>query len=408
MAKNPNVASLRVRLGAGLSRNVFVLGFISLFTDISSEMIVPIRAIFLVGILGTPATLLGLIEGVAESAASLLKIVSGRLADRLVERKPLILAGYSLSNLVKPLVAFTMSWPQALGLIFLDRVGKGVRSSPRDALLADSTDASHRGKTFGFHRAMDTVGAAIGPLLTALILALSNNDLRQVFLWTLPPGLISILVIFFYLHERPARTPLLKMQPSVAQPPSLGKRYWLFIMIATLFAVGNSSDAFLFLRANDLLGSTTAVPLVYFAFNLVYAALAIPLGSLSDRVGRVPVLLVSFITFSLVYFGWAGAGAAWQVVVLFLVYAVYAAANEGVSKALVTDLVPKAQRGVALGWFNGLTGIAALPANLIGGWLWSSYSPSVTFAFGALISLVAVALLLGWHLAYRRQQVPPN
>ncbi len=402
MAKNPDVPSLRARLGVGLSRNVLVLGFVSLFTDISSEMIVPIRSIFLVSVLGTPAILLGLIEGVAESTASSLKIVSGRLADRLSERKPLILAGYGLSNLIKPFTAFVASWPQALSLIFLDRVGKGIRSSPRDALLADSTAASHRGKAFGFHRAMDTVGASIGPLLTALILALNNNDLRQVFLWTLPPGLISIAVIFFYLHERPTKASLLKVQPPALQPPlSLGKRYWLFIMIATLFAVGNSSDAFLFLRANELLGSTAAVPLVYFGFNLVYAVLATPLGSLSDHVGRVPVLLVSFSTFALVYFGWVGAGAVWQVVVLFLVYAIYAAANEGVSKALVTDLVPKAQRGTGLGWFNGLTGIAALPANLIAGWLWSSYGPAATFAFGSATSLVAVALLIGWYLTYR-------
>jgi MFS-type transporter involved in bile tolerance (Atg22 family) len=245
---------------------------VSLFTDISSEMIVPVRILFLVGVLNTPLALAGLIEGVAESTASLLKIVSGRMADQVAERKPMILFGYTLSNGIKPVLAFVSNWVPALGLIFLDRVGKGVRSSPRDALLADSAEPEYRGKAFGFHRAMDTLGAAIGPLFAVVILAVSGGDLRQVFLWTALPGALSILVVLFFLHERrrviPAPKPVERVQ--IPWPErwramtALGSRFWMFTAISTIFAVGNSSDAFIFLRTEGLEGKLVAVPLIYF------------------------------------------------------------------------------------------------------------------------------------------------
>ena len=400
---------------SGLTRNVFVLGAVSLFTDISSEMIVPVRILFLVGVLNTPLALAGLIEGLAESATSLLKIFAGRIADRAGTRKPLMLAGYGLSNLIKPLLALAGSWPFALGIILLDRAGKGVRGTPRDAVLADSTPKAYRGKAFGFHRSMDTLGAAIGPLLTFGILALSRGDLRQVFAWTIIPGLLGIAVLIIFLRE-PKRSS--QSAPTAAttrargstrqELAGLGSRFWLFTAIATIFALGNSSDAFVFLRTEGLEQSLEAVPLIYFGFNLVYALLATPLGSLSDRWGRLPILFGGYVAFGLVYAGWSVASQPWHAWALFLVYGIYAAATEGIGKALVTDVAPSDRRGTALGWFNGLTGMAALPANLIGGWLWSTVGPGATFVLGAWLAFVAAGLLVAWApwLLGRREAAP--
>lgn len=408
----------RKGLLTGITRNVWVLGAVAFFTDVSSEMIVPVRILFLVVVLQTPLALAGLIEGVAESTASLLKIVSGRMSDRVSSRKPLILFGYSLSNIMKPLLALVNAWPAALGLIFLDRVGKGVRGSPRDAMMADSTPPEYRGKAFGFHRSMDTLGAAVGPLFTYLILLLTNNDLRAVFGWTLLPGILSILVILLFMREGKKKPVPGAAVPAAVEPKkveatrksipasALGRPFWMFTAISTVFAFGNSSDAFIFLRTADLEQSLLLVPLLYFGYNLIYAALATPLGVLSDRFGRLPVLISGYAAFALVYAGWAAATQAWNAWALFLVYGIYAAATEGVAKAYVTDLVPKEARGSAMGWFNGMTGVAALPANLIGGWLWSAAGPGATFAFGAWVAGISVALTIAW-LPWLRTRTQP-
>ncbi len=396
MHSTESAPSARPRLLDGLTRNVYVLGLVSLFTDISSEMIVPVRILFLVTVLGTPITIAGLIEGIAESTASLVKVWAGRRADRVTNRKPLIVAGYGISNAVKPLLALAGAWPQALGLIFVDRVGKGVRGSPRDALLADSTAPAYRGKAFGFHRSMDTLGAAIGPLIAYAILAFSQDNLRAVFAWTAVPALLSILVVVFFLHDERRSLPTKAAAPATGRQSlaALGRPFWIFTAIATIFALGNSSDAFIFLRTESLEDSLAAVPLVYFVFNLVYALLATPLGVLSDRWGRLPVLFTGYLAFAVVYLGWANATENWHAWALFAVYGIYAAATEGVSKALVSDLIPKGQRGAAMGWFNGLIGLAALPANLVSGWLWSQFGPSAAFQVGAGLGCAAAGLLL--------------
>ncbi|HVG00270.1 MAG TPA: MFS transporter [Chloroflexia bacterium] len=403
---------------AGISRNVLVLGAVSFFTDVASEMIVPIRILFLVLVLRTPLPLAGLIEGVAESTASLLKIVAGRMSDRPSRRKPLILFGYGVSNGVKPLLAFVTGWPLALLLIFFDRVGKGVRGSPRDAMMADSTPKQYMGKAFGFHRSMDTFGAAVGPLLTYFILLMTSGDLSSVFLWTAVPGVLSVLIILVFLRDR--RKPREDAEKAAAPEPSpekterkmsvpagvLGRRFWMFTAISAVFAIGNSSDAFIFLRTAGLESSILAVPLIYFAYNMVYALFATPLGALSDRLGRLPVLMTGYVAFGLVYLGWAVATEAWNAWVLFLIYGIYAAATEGVGKAFVADMVPREYRGTAMGWFNGLTGFAALPANLVGGWLWSVAGAPATFMFGAWTSAVAVALVIAWLPWLRRKPEP--
>jgi MFS family permease len=411
----PQKRRLRERIMTGISRNVLVLGLVSFFTDVSSEMIVPIRILFLVLVLRTPLPIAGLIEGIAESTASLLKIYSGRRADRVSARKPLIIFGYGTSNLAKPLLALVTTWPAALGLIFLDRVGKGLRGSPRDAMMADSTPKEYMGKAFGFHRSMDTLGAAVGPLLTYIILLATSNNLNAVFAWTIVPGILSVLVIVFFLRNPRKKAAdkgdagttaddEAKSKPRPSVPASaLGTRFWMFTAISTIFAVGNSSDAFIFLRTAGLESSIEAVPLIYFVYNVVYAALATPMGALSDRWGRLPVLVTGYGAFGLVYIGWAVATQGWNAWVLFIIYGVYAAANEGVAKAFVTDLVPREARGSAMGWFNGMTGFAALPANLIGGWLWSAAGAPATFVFGAWMSGIALALVLAWLPWLRRK-----
>lgn len=394
------------RWAQGITRNVFVMGLVSLFTDIASEMIVPVRSIFLANVLLTPMPIVGVIEGIAESTASLLKVVSGRLSDSVPRRKPLLVFGYGLSSVVKPLLALVTAWQAALAVLFADRVGKGVRSSPRDALLADSTPRRHMGKAFGFHRAMDTTGAAIGPLITALIIGM-GGDLRTVFAWTALPGLVAVVVLVLFLRERgrpqsetaPAAEEL--TAPAASTLP-LGPRFWMFTAIATVFALGNTSDAFLFLRVVGLGEELVGVALVYFAFNIVYALLATPLGALSDRWGRLPVLIAGYAAFGLVYAGWAIATQSWNAWLLFIIYGVYTAATEGVARAFVTDLVPRERRGTALGWFTGLTGFSALPANLLGGWLWSAVGPQATFQWGAFMALISVALLAAWMPWLRR------
>lgn len=400
----------------GITQTVAILGVISLFTDMSSEMIVPLRLIFFVTTLGTPLTIAGLIEGIAEGGTSLLRVVSGRLADRTTNRRGLVIAGYSISNLAKPLLALVGNWPLALGLILVDRSGKSVRGSPRDAMIADSVDAKLRGKAFGFHRSADTLGAAFGPLLAIAVLAATTGNLRAVFGATAIPGVLAILCAVLLLRDpkrsgkakAPAQKKPEAASDEITEPApvdgsarrrswqGLGARFWLFTAIAAIFALGNSSDAFLFLRTEGLEASLIAVPALYFAFNLAYALLATPLGSLSDRFGRLPILIAGYGAFTLVYFGWIQAQATWQVWVLFLVYAVYYAATEGVAKAFISELIPKSKRGTALGWYNGLTGFAALPANIVGAWLWSQFGSGATFAMGAWLGAISFGLLIAW------------
>ena len=403
---------LFARMKAGISRNVVVLGLVSFFTDASSEMIIPMRILFLVLVLQTPLPIAGFIEGIAESTASLLKIWAGHLSNRVSRRTPLINFGYNLSNLAKPLLAFVPSWPYALGLIFLDRVGKGVRGSPRDAMMANSTPQRYMGKAFGFHRSMDTFGAAFGPIACYLILLLTAGDLRAVLIWTAIPGFLAAMVMVLFLREKTARTEearLAKAEAKAAEvkkeqeqakarisPKQFGIAFWMFTAISGVFALGNSSDAFIFLRTADLETSVVAVPLIYFLYNLVYAVLATPMGALSDKIGRLPILMLGYGSFALVYLGWASATQGWQAWALFSLYGVYAAATEGVAKAFVSDLIPKSVRGSAMGWFNGVIGFSALPANVLGGWLWSVAGAPSTFVFGAWMSLFALGLMIVW------------
>ena len=383
---------------AGLNRTIYVLGLTSLFTDVSTEMLVPIRFIFLVRWLGTPLAIAALIEGLAESASSLLKVAVGRRADRVKRRTPMLLCGYSLSNLAKPAIGFVLTWQPAMVLLLLDRIGKAIRVAPRDAMIADSAPAAQRGKAFGFHRAMDTLGAACGPLITVMILELAHGDMSAVFRWTIIPGLLAVLVILLFLREprhRAAADEQAMQAPDIGAMVTtpLGHRFWVFTAIWTLFSLGNSSDAFIFLRSLDLDATLVRVPLYYAGLNAIYALFAMPLGALTDRIGRLPLLIFSCAIFAAVYTGWGLARHPWQLAVLFLLYGLYYAATEGVARAYVVDLIPAGRRGSALGWFLALTGLAALPANLLASYLWTHVSQSAPFFYGAMLAGIAAGLL---------------
>lgn len=379
-----------------ISGNLLVAGLVSFFTDVSSEMIVPVLPLFLSTTLKTSTTAIGLIEGVAESTASVLRIFSGRLSDRTGRRKPLIVAGYALSNLTKPLLALANSWGHVLAIRFTDRVGKGIRTAPRDALIADSVAPANRGLAFGFHRAMDTAGAAVGPLVAFATLTLLPENYRAVFWIATIPGVVGIALGGLFLRDRT------RSMSSSASPPlrigGLGPRFAAFTAIATLFALGNSSDAFLILRARNVGMAATTIPLAYFIFNVVYAALSTPAGALSDRIGRRKVLAFGYAIFMLVYLGFAllaGERAPLAVVILFIVYGAYYALTDGVQKAFVADLVPGSLRATALGTFSMATGFALLPSSLIAGALWDRVGPAAPFFYGAALAGMSLLLLIG-------------
>ncbi|GAC1560405.1 MAG: MFS transporter [Herpetosiphon sp.] len=396
------------RWRAGINRNVVVLGLVSLFTDISSEMLVPVRFLFLVRWLGTPIALAALIEGITEAASSLLKVGVGKRADRVSRRTPMILLGYSISNLAKPLIGWVTSWHPALALLLADRTGKAIRGAPRDSLIADSVPAPYRGKAFGFHRSMDTLGAAMGPLLAAFILQRTGNNLPMVFRWTIVPGVLAVLVIPLLLREVPRTAPPVVSAPVpvAAATGSFGPRFWTFTVIWMLFSIGNSSDSFIFLRSVDLDAQLMRVPLYYAALNVTYALLATPLGSLSDRIGRLPLLTASLFLFAIAYAGWSAATRSWQIVLIFLLYGVYYAATEGIARAYVADLIPAGRRGAAIGWFTALTGLATLPANITAAYLWSYRGHSAPFIFGMTMALFGAAALLISSAVFKRRSPP--
>jgi MFS family permease len=381
-----------------LTRNVLAAGLVSFFTDIASEMIVPVLPLFLTSVVGAPVAAVGLIEGVAESTASLVRVFAGVLSDRSGRRKPLMLLGYGLGNVTKPLLAVSTTWPQVLAIRFGDRFGKGIRGAPRDALIADSVDPAVRGRAFGFHRTMDTAGAAVGPLLASGTLALTGDDPRAVFWLASLPGLVSVVVGLLLLRDRP-------VGPRDAQAPRLGFRrlgrpFGLLTAVSTLFALGNSSDAFLILRAQNVGMAVAVIPLAYFSFNALYSLLSTPIGILSDRVGRLPLLVAGYAIFAVVYAGFALAGDALLAGGLFLLYSAYYALTEGTARALVTDLVPPSLRATALGTYATTTGVALLPASVIAGALWDQVGPWAPFAYGAV--LAATAALLLWVCVPRR------
>ncbi len=376
------------------SRNVLALGWVSLFQDISSEMIYPLLPLFLANTLGVDKAIIGLIEGVAESTASLLKVFSGWLSDRSGKRKTWAVAGYTLSALVKPVLALANHWPLVLLIRFLDRVGKGIRTAPRDALLAASASAETRGRSFGLHRTVDTTGAILGPLLAFTLLPLFDGNVRPIFALTLIPGLLSVALLIFLVREPPAAPARVERTRVQLSPAPFDRPFRLFLLAVVVFTLGNSSDAFLLLRANATGIAEGQIPLLWLVFNIVYAATSIPAGELSDHIGRRRVIILGYLIFALVYLGFARASLAWHIWFLFAAYGLYYGFTDGVQRAYAADLVPAHLRGTAYGLYHTLTGLALLPASVMAGWLWQTFGVPAPFLYGMAMSGLAVIIFV--------------
>ncbi|MGE5462847.1 MAG: MFS transporter [Syntrophothermus sp.] len=389
-----------------LPRNVWVVSATSLLNDISSEMVLNLIPFFLANVLGVRTGVIGLIEGIAETTASLLKVVFGALSDRLGKRKLLTVIGYALSAFTKPFLYFATTWEGVLGVRVADRIGKGIRTAPRDALIADSVQPDQRGISFGLHRAADTLGAFIGLGIAALIiwltqsqaLLLSPATFRTVVLYSIVPGVLAVIVLAVGAVEVTGIGKGSGVKRLSFRETDVRFRY--FLLVVVLFTLGNSSDAFVLLRGQERGLNMLQVMGMALTFNAVYTIFAGPFGALSDRIGRRKLIIGGWIAYGLVYLGLAFARAGWQVWVMYTLYGLYYAATEGAARALVADLVPESTRGTAYGLFNAAVGIAALPASVIAGVLWQGvgawpgFGPSAPFVFGAAMALLAGVLFI--------------
>ncbi len=372
--------------------NVFFIGLLSFFGGISQDIFVPVLPLYLANVLHFDKSFIGLTEGLVTSSASIFRMVAGYFSDKFRKNKPIVFVGYFLSLVSRPLLAIFTSGAGVLSLRFLDGIGKGVKDTPKDALIADSTKKASRGKGFGIVRALDTLGSVAGPLLLfALLYVLKNNTLKYhyIFFITAIPLVVTLLILSYFVKEMPV-----VKQNTQTTKGSLPLKFYIFLAIVLIFSIGNSSDTFLILRSQNLGVGLLGIPLVYALFNFVYASASIPLGSLSDRIGREKVILLGWIFYALSYLGFAAATKSYQAWILFGFYGLYYATTEGVAKAYIADQVESGYRGKAYGLYNSLVGIITLPASFIGGYLWDKFSPATPFYFSAAIAGVAVILLL--------------
>ena len=385
----------------GLNPNVFFLGLVSLLNDVSSEMIFSLVPLFLSNVLGAATTVIGLIGGLSESADALFRIFSGWLSDRMGKRKSLAVAGYSTSTIAKPFMYLASTWGVVLGVRFTDRIGKGIRTSSRDALIADSVSPKERGRAFGLHRAMDNSGAVIGLAIAAIViyfvqgggLELSLKTYQWLVLIGIVPAVVAVAILVRFVKEK-------ERKPSPSSGPSprftltkltagFDTRFKVFLAVMAVFTLGNSSDFFVILRAQNLGSSVFHIALMLVIFSATSAAISLPAGKLSDRLGRRRVIAFGWGVYALVYLGFALATNLWQVWLLFASYGIYYGVVEGVARAFVADLVPKEKRGTAYGLYHGVIGLTLLPASLIAGWMWQTYNPATPFFFGAGLACAA-------------------
>ena len=391
------MASVR---GQRIASGVWTLGWVSFLSDVASDMIYPLLPDFLTRTLHAGPAALGLIEGVAEATASLMKIASGWWSDRVRRRKPLIVAGYSIAAVARPLIGLASSWAQVLFIRFADRVGKGIRTSPRDALLADMVPPGERGRAYGLQRAMDNAGAVGGPLLAAFLLRFVFEDERSVFLLAAVPGILTIAMLVAKVRDAP------RGEVSRPAPPESGGtlpgHFRAALAIFVVFALASSTDAFLILKAGDTGVPMWQIPLLWAAFNGVKAAGGVPGGALADRLGHVRTILAGWLVYALAYVGFAFAAKPAQIWALFAFYALFYALTEGAERALVADLVPAASRGRAFGAFHASVGLAALPASVLFGILWKTLGSKTAFLIGAAVALIAAIALLAWRASFER------
>ena len=377
---------------ARIPKNVLILGLVSFLTDASSDMIYPLLPLFLSDVLGSSMLFIGLIEGVAESTASILKIFSGWLSDRLGKRKLLVALGYGISSAGKPILSLVTAGWHVLLLRFGDRFGKGVRTSPRDALIADSVSKERRGLAYGFHRAMDSAGAVVGPLLAFLLLPLVNENYRVLFLIASIPAVLAVLILILFVKEGKS---FKEKITSLTRPKlsDFGPKFRIFIVGVVLFSLWNSSDAFLFIRAKGLNVELVHIPILWLILHLVYTLVSSPAGALSDKIGRKNLIISGLFIYSLAYAGFAFATRSVHVWILFGVYGLYYGLANGTMRALVADLAGEKRRALAFGVYHGAMGLTALPASLLFGWIWQSLGVSAAFGFGAVMAFLALLIL---------------
>lgn len=372
--------------------NIFYIGLISFFGGISQELIIPILPLYLANVLNLDKSFIGLTEGLVTSSASIFKIVSGYLSDHFRSRKSIVFVGYLLSLIGRPLLAVSSSGGAVLLFRFMDGIGKGIKDSPKDALIADTTDAATRGRSFGIARMLDTFGSVVGPLiLFVLLYLLRDNTLKYQYIFVIAaiPLFFTLAILKIYVQE----TPLKEKSTSESVSSALPRKFYIFLIIMVVFTLGNSSDTFLILRAQNVGVTVLAIPLVYALFNFFYASASVPLGSLSDRIGRERVIILGWLAYAVAYLGFALANQAYQIWLLFAFYGLYYATTEGVAKALIADLVSAEHRGKAYGIYNSVIGLIALPASVIAGFLWDAVSAAAPFFFGALMAGIATILL---------------
>ena len=390
-----------------LPRNVWAVSLTSFFMDVSSEMVLNILPLFLANVLGVQTVIIGVIEGVAEATSSILKLFSGWLSDRMHQRKWLAVVGYGLSALSKPFFLFASTWEAIAAVRWADRVGKGIRTAPRDALIADSIDPKQRGLAFGFHRAADTAGALVGLLIAIFVVwlaqanstDLTEHTFRVVVVVSLIPAVLAVISLAFGAKDVTVKGQ--RAAPKFAFR-ALGRPFMIFMVIVGIFTLGNSSDAFLVLRAQDLGVSVLGILAMVATFNLIYALISTPAGSLSDRIGRRKLIVGGWLVYALIYLGFGLAQTGWQVWVLYALYGGYYGMAYGTANALVADLVPAELRGTAYGSYNAIIGLLAFPASVIAGVLWqgvgawSGFGPSAPFIFGGTLALIAAVLMAFW------------
>ncbi|MFH1106739.1 MAG: MFS transporter [Candidatus Micrarchaeota archaeon] len=381
-----------------IPRNVLALGFVSMITDISGEMVFSVLPIYMSAVLGIDKALIGVIEGLANAGANISKLFSGYLSDRFGKRKPLVLAGYALSAIMRPFFAFAVFWNEMLFVRVVERLGKGLREAPRDAIIASSTAGKSRGKNFGVHRAMDSMGAIIGPALAFAILAATADDFKLLFWVSLVPGAIALIILYLFVKEKAPRKRIEQGKKEEITAAFVWKRfspeYKRFLLTVAVFYVGNFSIAFFLLKANDLGLAAAMIPLAYLTYNLFYTLAAVPFGSLSDKIGRKGVLGIGYAAFGLSCIGFVFMSELWMVWALFALYGCFKAAVETVQRAYASELVEEKVRATALGAYNAIVGLALLPASVIAGVLWTAFGSTATFAFGAVMSFAAVAMMI--------------
>ncbi|MDD6043665.1 MAG: MFS transporter [Eubacteriaceae bacterium] len=391
---NEEIEQKKSSLSKG-TKNIIILGLISCFADISSEMVYPLIPIYLTAVFGATPVLVGLIEGIAESIASLLKVFSGYISDRFQHKKAIAFAGYSTGLLYKIALIFAGSWGGILTARVIDRFGKGIRTAPRDVMVSESADKDNMGSAFGIHKMLDMAGSAIGILAAFLLVRTLGSDTggyQTVFALSIIPIVIA-LMLFFFVKEKKEKREVVEREHFWNNISKLDGRLKLYLVIAFLFTLGNSSNSFLLLRAYDIGFDSSTTILLYFIYNVTASVLAIPCGRISDKIGRKRLLVGGYITFSVVYFGFAFCSSKGVMVLIFVIYGIYTAMTAGAERAFIAEIAPKQLKGTMLGLHSTLVGIALLPASLIAGLLWDGIGVFAPFVFGGMLSLISAVLL---------------